>query len=69
LSIYTYTTVKSFYFLGNITVGDAFTTQPFRNTVETIKLRGEYLLQALERSVEEFDPVDPGGQFLQFSGK
>lgn len=36
--------------------------------MDTIKLRGDYLLQALERSVEEYDPEDPGGQFLQFSG-
>ncbi|VDI25537.1 5'-nucleotidase [Mytilus galloprovincialis] len=53
---------------GNITVGHALQAQPFRNTLETIKLRGDYLLQALEHSVSDYDVEEPSGKFLQYSG-
>ncbi|CAC5363132.1 NT5E [Mytilus coruscus] len=34
---------------------------PFRNTIDTIKLRGDYLLQALEHSVADYDIDGPVG--------
>lgn len=42
---------------------------PFRETIDTIKLRGDFLLQALEHSVANYDVDGPEGAFLQYSGK
>ncbi|KAK3097870.1 hypothetical protein FSP39_014021 [Pinctada imbricata] len=53
---------------GTITVGQVIEVQPFRNTVEIIKLQGIYLRQALEYSVAGLNPTDPNGKFLQYSG-
>ncbi|XP_052089226.1 5'-nucleotidase-like [Mytilus californianus] len=53
---------------GNITIGNVLEVSPFRNTIDTIKLRGDYLLQALEHSVADYDIDGPGGAYLQYSG-
>lgn len=56
-------------FSGTVTLGDAINVQPFRNTMETIQLKGKYLRQALELSVTSYDTSGPDGGFLQVSGK
>lgn len=53
---------------GTITRGDLLTLMPFGNSVDVIDIKGKYLRQALEHSVENYDPVSKPGAFLQMSG-
>ncbi|KAL5012112.1 hypothetical protein ScPMuIL_010663 [Solemya velum] len=53
---------------GAITVGNVLGVIPFRNTVDTLELKGQYLYEALEHSVANYDVEDKPGGFLQFSG-
>ncbi|XP_071801378.1 snake venom 5'-nucleotidase-like [Asterias amurensis] len=53
---------------GDITVGDITTVIPFGNTVDTITIKGMFILEALEHSVAKYSDVEPGGEFLQVSG-
>jgi 2',3'-cyclic-nucleotide 2'-phosphodiesterase (5'-nucleotidase family) len=68
----------------DITFGDLITVQPFSNTVDTIELKGEHLLEVLEFSVSrpysrhrgkghhkrDLEEREFRGQgFLQMSGK
>ncbi|XP_033739374.1 snake venom 5'-nucleotidase-like [Pecten maximus] len=53
---------------GNITFGLIVEVQPFRNTLETIRLQGRHLRAALENSVSRWNTVDPSGRFFQVSG-
>ncbi|XP_033741400.1 snake venom 5'-nucleotidase-like [Pecten maximus] len=53
---------------GNITRGDLLTLMPFGNSVDVIDIKGKYLRQALEHSVENYDPIDKPGALLQMSG-
>ena len=54
---------------GDITVGDITTVIPFGNTVDTITIKGMFILEALEHSVAKYSEVEPGGEFLQVSGR
>ncbi|KAJ8315632.1 hypothetical protein KUTeg_007782 [Tegillarca granosa] len=54
--------------VGNITVGGLLTLMPFGNKVDIITLKGKYLREALEHSVERYSPVNRPGAFLQMSG-
>lgn len=53
-----------------ITYSDLITTIPFENTLDTVELRGDHLLETLEyavtKSYEEESFV--GANMLQFSG-
>lgn len=53
---------------GSVTTGDVITVMPFGNEVDMIKVKGSNLRQQLEYAVEDYDPVDQHGKFLQFSG-
>ncbi|XP_060065444.1 snake venom 5'-nucleotidase-like [Ylistrum balloti] len=53
---------------GNITRGDLLTLMPFGNSIDIIDIKGKYLRQALEHSVENYDPIDKPGALLQMSG-
>ena len=54
---------------GDITLGDLTTVLPFGNTVDTITIKGVYILEALEHAVAEYNPQAPSGEFLQLSGR
>lgn len=41
---------------------------PFGNEVDLITVKGSTLFKAFERSVENWDPVEQSGAFLQISG-
>ncbi|XP_022100679.1 5'-nucleotidase-like [Acanthaster planci] len=60
--------IRTSLYQGDLTVGDILTVLPFGNTIDTITIKGVYLLEALENSVAEYDPVVRPGRFLQFSG-
>lgn len=60
--------IRASFDRGTVTLGDAVNVQPYRNTMETIQLKGKYLRQALELSVTSYDTRDPDGAFLQVSG-
>jgi len=51
-------------------MGDIYEVLPFRNTIEQIQIKGEYLRGAFEYSVSEYDVATeyPNGKFLQVSG-
>ncbi|MFI8685630.1 bifunctional metallophosphatase/5'-nucleotidase [Rossellomorea sp. NPDC077527] len=51
---------------GDITLGDVLEVLPFGNSIVTLELTGEEILQALEHSVAKVD--EEAGQFLQVSG-
>ncbi|CAG2203071.1 CD73 [Mytilus edulis] len=68
ISIVNSGSIRSSFEKGNITIGNVLEVNPFRNTIDTIMLRGDYLLQALEHSVADYDVDGPGGSFLQYSG-
>lgn len=59
-----------FSYISDINYGDLVATIPFENTLDTMELRGDYLLQALEYSVtkswdeDRFNPAN----MLVFSG-
>ncbi|XP_060080242.1 snake venom 5'-nucleotidase-like [Ylistrum balloti] len=60
--------IRSSFDQGNITFANIIEVQPFRNTLETIRLQGRHLRAALENSVSRWNTVDPSGRFLQVSG-
>ncbi|OWF46864.1 5'-nucleotidase [Mizuhopecten yessoensis] len=60
--------IRSSFDQGNITFADIIQVQPFRNTLETVRLQGRHLRAALENSVSRWSPDDPSGRFLQYSG-
>ncbi|WP_062051874.1 bifunctional UDP-sugar hydrolase/5'-nucleotidase [Bacillus sp. JCM 19034] len=51
---------------GDITLGDVLTVLPFGNTLVTLELTGEEIVEALELSVSSID--DGHGRFLQVAG-
>ncbi|KAJ8023878.1 5'-nucleotidase [Holothuria leucospilota] len=53
---------------GEITIGEVNSVLPFLNTNDVVELEGKYLLEALEHSVSDYDPIALPGRFLQFSG-
>ncbi|KAK3603342.1 hypothetical protein CHS0354_025948 [Potamilus streckersoni] len=53
---------------GNITMGNVLTVFPFGNNIDLIKIRGIHLRQMLEHAVENYDPINRPGSFLQMSG-
>lgn len=59
----------SFFFL-DITYADLISTIPFENSVDTVDLSGDYLLEALEHSVasEWKEPEFSSNNMLQVSG-
>ena len=61
--------ITFFYFLGNISKGDVLTVMPFGNMVDAFTIKGKYLRLVLEHSVENYDPIDRPGAFLQVSGE
>ena len=61
--------IQMIYSLGNITVGNVLEVLPFGNEVDFITVKGSTLMKALEKSVEDWDPQDQSGGFLQFSGR
>lgn len=56
---------------GTITFENVLTVLPFQNTVDLIEIKGKFLRQAFEFSVENYDPngLHLPGKFLQVSGK
>ncbi|XP_048769296.1 5'-nucleotidase-like isoform X2 [Ostrea edulis] len=60
--------IRASFNRGTVTLSNAISVQPFRNTMETIKLQGRYLLQVMEHSVTSYNTKDPDGGFLQVSG-
>ncbi|XP_038059746.1 snake venom 5'-nucleotidase-like [Patiria miniata] len=60
--------IRATLYQGDITIGDVLTVSPFGSTVDTVTIKGVYLMEALENSVAEYDPVSRPGRFLQFSG-
>ncbi|XP_063404663.1 snake venom 5'-nucleotidase-like [Mytilus trossulus] len=68
ISIINSGSIRSSIEKGNITIGNVLEVSPFRETIDTIKLRGDFLLQALEHSVANYDVDGPEGAFLQYSG-
>lgn len=42
---------------------------PFGNMVDAFTIKGKYLRLVLEHSVENYDPIDRPGAFLQVSGE
>lgn len=60
--------IRSSFNPGNITFDNIIEVQPFRNTLDTIRLQGRHLRAALENSVSRWNTVDPSGRFLQISG-
>ncbi|KAK3603341.1 hypothetical protein CHS0354_025947 [Potamilus streckersoni] len=53
---------------GNITMGNVLTVFPFGNYIDLIKIRGIHLRKMLEHAVENYDPQNRPGAFLQMSG-
>ena len=51
---------------GEISLGEVLTVMPFGNTLVTLDLTGEELMQGLENSVSDYGNV--GGRFAQVSG-
>ncbi len=52
-------------------MGDIYAVLPFRNTIDYVEIKGEFIREAFEHSVEEYDLASefPSGRFLQVSGK
>ncbi|XP_033106990.1 5'-nucleotidase-like [Anneissia japonica] len=53
---------------GEITVGNVRQTFPYGNTIDTIEMTGEHLLQALEHSISGHDGQTRSNDFLQVAG-
>lgn len=53
---------------GTMTLGNVLQVLPFENDIDLITVKGSTLLKALERSVEDYDPAEQKGGFLQMSG-
>jgi 2',3'-cyclic-nucleotide 2'-phosphodiesterase (5'-nucleotidase family) len=51
---------------GDVTLGEVLTVMPFGNTLVTLELSGEEIIQALEHSVSRVE--EEAGQFMQVSG-
>ncbi|WP_226580910.1 cell wall-binding repeat-containing protein [Halobacillus litoralis] len=51
---------------GDITMGEVLTTMPFGNTLVTLDLTGEQIVDALENGVSDLENM--GGRFAQVSG-
>ena len=49
-------------------MGQVLTIQPFGNVIDIIKIKGQYIWDAFEHSVANYDPHDRPGAFLQVSG-
>lgn len=52
----------------NITVDDLFVISPFASKAELIEIKGKYILEAFEHSVENYNESRKHGKFLQISG-
>lgn len=52
----------------DVTRGDLIAVLPFSDTLTILTMNGTTLLQALEHSVEDWQPLNAPGQFIQFSG-
>uniref|UniRef100_A0A915JCJ9 5'-nucleotidase n=1 Tax=Romanomermis culicivorax TaxID=13658 RepID=A0A915JCJ9_ROMCU len=54
----------------NVTMADMYNTLPYANTVELVRLKGSYILEAFEHSVKDIEKSmdDPHGKFLQVAG-
>lgn len=53
---------------GDVTMGQVLTVLPFGNTVATLGLDGEYVIDALENGVSQWSTGTPGGRFAQVGG-
>ena len=55
---------------GNVTMEDILTTFPFSNTFDVASLKGKYIREALEHSVDKFTNKNPNawGGLLHVSG-
>lgn len=53
---------------GTVTRGDLMTVMPFSNTLVVVTLTGAQLWDLFEFSVENYNPKEPTGGFLQISG-
>lgn len=60
-----------FTMAGSITMEDVLTVAPFQNTIDIVELAGRHVRAMFEHSVHNYDQtaLDPGGNFLQVSGK
>lgn len=70
IAIYAVGGIRTTLDKGALTYGDLVTTMPFENTLDTMDMRGEHLLMALEFSASlswEEDRYD-GANTLQISG-
>ena len=56
-------------FTGPISMGQVLTIQPFKNVIDIIRIKGQYIWDAFEHSVANYDPHDRPGAFFQVSGK
>lgn len=52
----------------NLTKGDLLEVMPFDGSAVTVTVNGSVLLEMIEHSVANYNPVEPPGQFLQYSG-
>ncbi len=53
---------------GDVTMGQVLTVLPFGNTVATLGLTGDHLIEALENGVSQWSTTSPGGRFAQVGG-
>ena len=53
---------------GDVLASDVSNILPYIGTIDTLEIEGRYLLEALEKSVSEYEDV-LHGRFLHFSGK
>lgn len=53
---------------GNITTAQLMEVLPFKNDIDIIEVSGGVILTMLEHSVENYDPKNRQGKFLQYSG-
>jgi len=62
--------IRAAFDKGNVTMEDILTTFPFSNTFDVVSLKGRYIREALEHSVDKFTNKNPNawGGFLHVSG-
>ena len=53
---------------GSIYTDDMLRILPYKNTVDMMTLQGEYIIEALEHAVSNYNPDRLHGRFLQVSG-
>ncbi|KAI0209588.1 Apyrase [Lamellibrachia satsuma] len=53
---------------GDITVEDVLEALPYRDTIMAIDMEGRHIIEMLEHSIEDYDPDQLKGKFLQMSG-